>query len=182
MSTSTIQPLLKELDQEAQTTRKMLERVPTEYFDWQPHKKSMSIQRLATHIAELPSWVTMAVTTDGLDFASNPYQQEVVGNTAELLQYFERSLADGRQHLENASEETLAEPWTLRNGEQVYHVASKGEIIRMAYCQIVHHRAQLGVFLRLLDIPIPGSYGPSADEHEGSMDSVQTGEYASEPA
>jgi uncharacterized damage-inducible protein DinB len=182
MSTSTIQPLLKELDQEARTTRKMLERVPTEYFDWQPHKKSMSIQRLAIHIAELPSWVTMAVTTDGLDFASNPYQQEIVGNTAELLQYFERSLADGRQHLENATEETLAETWTLRNGDQVYHVASKGEIIRMAYCQIVHHRAQLGVFLRLLDIPIPGSYGPSADEHEGSMDSVQTGEYASEPA
>jgi len=164
---STIQPLLKELEQEAQTTRKMLERVPTEYFDWQPHKKSMSIQRLATHIAELPSWVTMAVTTDGLDFANNPYQQEEVHNTGELLDYFEKSLADGREHLLNATEETLAETWTLRNGEQVYHVATKGEIVRMAYCQIVHHRAQLGVFLRLLDIPIPGSYGPSADEHEG---------------
>jgi uncharacterized damage-inducible protein DinB len=163
---STIDPLLKELEQEAQTTRKMLERVPTEYFNWQPHKKSMTIQRLATHIAELPGWVTMAVTTDGLDFAHNPYQQEEVGNTAELLDYFERSLADGRSHLQAAKEETLAENWTLRNGEEIYSVATKGEIIRMAYCQMVHHRAQLGVFLRLLDIPIPGSYGPSADEHE----------------
>jgi uncharacterized damage-inducible protein DinB len=162
---STIEPLLKELEQEAQTTRKMLERIPTAYFDWQPHKKSMTVQRLATHIAELPGWVTMAVTTDGLDFANNPYQQETIGNTAELLDYFDKSLADGRSTLQSAKEETLAEPWILRNGEEILQVASKGEIIRMAYCQIVHHRAQLGVFLRLLDIPIPGSYGSSADEH-----------------
>lgn len=162
---STIDPLLKELEQEAQTTRKMLERVPTAYFDWQPHKKSMTVQRLATHIAELPGWISMAVTTDGLDFANNPYEQEAVSNTAELMDYFERQLADGREHLLAAREETLAEPWVLRNGAEVLHVASKGEIIRMAYCQIVHHRAQLGVFLRLLDVPIPGSYGPSADEH-----------------
>ena len=163
---STIEPLLKELEQEAQTTRKMLSRVPTAYFDWQPHKKSMTVQRLATHIAELPGWVTMALTTDGLDFANNPYQPEEVCNTAELLDYFEKSLADGRAHLQSAKEETLAETWILRNGEQVLQVASRGEIIRIAYCQIVHHRAQLGVFLRLLDIPIPGSYGPSADELE----------------
>jgi uncharacterized damage-inducible protein DinB len=163
---STIKPLLKELEQEAQTTRKMLERVPTAYFSWQPHKKSMSVQQLATHIAELPGWVTMAVTTDGLDFASNPYKQEEVHNTSELLEYFDRSLADGRKHLEMTTEDVLNEPWTLRNGNEVYHEATKGEIIRMTYCQIVHHRAQLGVFLRLLDIPIPGSYGPSADEQE----------------
>jgi uncharacterized damage-inducible protein DinB len=161
---STIEPLLKELEQEARTTRKMLERVPTAYFDWQPHQKSMSVQRLASHIAELPGWVTMAVATDGLDFAASPYQPATINNTAELLDYFDRSLADGREHLIAATEETLAEPWTLRNGEEVLQVATKGEIVRMAYCQIVHHRAQLGVFLRLLDIPIPGSYGPSADE------------------
>jgi len=163
---STISPLLKELDQEAQTTRKMLERVPTAYFTWRPHQKSMSIKQLATHIAELPSWLTMAVTTDELDFANNPYKQEEVINSEELLEYFERSLEDGRRHLAAAKEETLEETWTLRNGADIYHVATKGEIVRMAYCQIVHHRAQLGVFLRLLDIPIPGSYGPSADEHE----------------
>ncbi len=141
----------------------MLERVPTAYFSWQPHKKSMTVQQLATHIAELPGWVTMAVTTDGLDFAANPYKQEEVHNTAELLEYFERSLADGREHLKKTTEDRLAETWTLSNGDQVLHVASKGEIVRLAYCQIVHHRAQLGVFLRLLDIPIPGSYGSQCE-------------------
>jgi uncharacterized damage-inducible protein DinB len=163
---STIIPLLKELELEAQTTRKMLERVPTAYFTWQPHKKSMTIQQLATHIAELPGWVTMAVTTDELDFAANPYKQEEIHNNGELMAYFERSLADGRNHLSEATEAVLTEPWTLRNGEDIYQVATKGEIVRMTYCQIVHHRAQLGVFLRLLDVPIPGSYGPSADEQE----------------
>jgi uncharacterized damage-inducible protein DinB len=166
VQTSTIQPLLKEMDQEARTTRKMLERVPTEYFSWQPHKKSMTIRQLVTHIAELPSWVSMAVTTDGLDFSENPYQPVVINNTAELLEYFERVLIDGQENLDKTSEETLEESWTLRNGEQVYTVSTKAEIIRMTYCQIVHHRAQLGVFLRLLDIPIPGSYGPSADEQD----------------
>jgi len=163
---STIASLLKEMDQEAQTTRKMLERVPTAYFGWQPHRKSMTIGRLATHIAELPGWVTMAVKTDELDFANNPYQQEEVYNTQGLLDYFERTLVDGRRHLADATDEILAGSWTLRNGADIYQVATKGEIVRMAYCQIVHHRAQLGVFLRLLDIPIPGSYGPSADETE----------------
>lgn len=161
-----ITDLLKEMDQEAQTTRKMLERIPTAYFNWQPHRKSMTIQRLATHIAELPGWVTMAVTTDELDFANNPYQQEEVLNTAQLMDYFERSLTDGRLHLEQANEHILGESWTLRNGADTYLVATKAEIIRVAYSQIVHHRAQMGVYLRLLDIPIPGSYGPSADELE----------------
>src|SRR5690349_23733619 len=107
---SVISPLLKEMDQEAQTTRKMLERVPTAYFTWRPHQKSMTIKQLATHIAELPGWVTMALTTDELDFANNPYQQEEVSNTAELLSYFERSLEDGRACLAGAREEKLAEP------------------------------------------------------------------------
>ena len=106
---STITPLLKEMEMEAQTTRKMLERVPTAYFSWQPHKKSMTVQQLATHIAELPGWVTMAVTTDGLDFAANPYKQEDIHNTIELLDYFDRSLADGRTHLKATTEDKLAE-------------------------------------------------------------------------
>ena len=160
-----IESLLKELDQEAVTTRKMLERVPADKFDWQPHPKSMSLQALATHVAELPGWVSMAVTTDGLDFAANPYQPVQVSNTGELLNYFEESLAEGRRDLKNSQEDVLEQTWTLRNGEKVYQSASKAEIIRMTYCQIVHHRAQLGVFLRLLNIPIPGSYGPSADEN-----------------
>ncbi|NII27322.1 DinB family protein [Pseudoflavitalea sp. X16] len=161
---SPIQTLLKEMNQEAETTRKMLARVPDDRYDWQPHEKSMSIRRLATHIAELPSWVSMTLTTSELDFAQNPYSVPAINNTKDLLTYFEQSLADGRSHLEKATEEDLEADWTLRNGNQVYSVNSKAEVIRMSYCQIVHHRAQLGVYLRLLNVPIPGSYGPSADE------------------
>jgi uncharacterized damage-inducible protein DinB len=156
--------LLKEMEQEAQTTRKMLERVPNDKFDWQPHVKSMTIRKLAGHIAELPSWVSMTINTDHLDFADNPYTQPVINNTAELLALFEKSLAESKAELEKTNEDELIKNWTLRNGDQVYSVSQKIEIIRMAYCQIVHHRAQLGVFLRLLDVPIPGSYGPSADD------------------
>jgi len=159
-----LQIFLKELDAESVTTRKMLERVPADKFNWKPHEKSMTLIRLATHVAELPSWITMALTTDELDFASNPYTPEVINNTGELVAYFERCLADGRAHLLNGREEQLEEPWTLRNGTEVYSTSTKAEVIRMSLSQIIHHRAQLGVYLRLLHIPIPGSYGPSADE------------------
>lgn len=155
---------LNEMEQEATTTRKMLERVPNDKYDWQPHPKSMTVRQLTTHIAELPAWVTMTLTTDGLDFATNPYQPHTIDNTADLMAYFEKNLLDGKSQLVPANEAILNEPWTLRNGEQVYFTSPKHEMIRTAFCQIVHHRAQLGVFLRLLDIPIPGSYGPSADD------------------
>ena len=159
-----IQMLLKEMEQEAKTTRKMLERVPEGKFDWKPHEKSMTLQRLATHIAELPTWVSMVLMTDELDFAKNAYKPVIVKNSKELMEHFEKSLSDGKAHLTKASDEQLLPNWTLRNGNEIYSTTSKGEVIRMTYCQIVHHRAQLGVFLRLLDIPIPGSYGPSADD------------------
>jgi uncharacterized damage-inducible protein DinB len=156
--------LLKEMEQEAQTTRKMLERIPNEKFDWQPHEKSMTVRKLASHIAELPTWVSMTILTDHLDFADNPYTAIDINNTTELLALFEKSLAEGKAELEKTNEDELIKNWTLRNGDQVYSVSQKVEIIRMTYCQIVHHRAQLGVFLRLLNVPIPGSYGPSADD------------------
>ena len=159
-----IQLLLQELEKEAVTTRKMLERVPSDKFDWKPHEKSMTLKRLATHIAELPGWISMALTTDELDFANNPYQPVEINNTKELLDYFERSLAEGKKSLMSATENDLLPNWTLRNGDQVYSVSTKYEVIRMSFGQVIHHRAQLGVYLRLLNIPIPGSYGPSADE------------------
>ena len=154
----------KEFEQEARTTRKMLSIIPDDKYDWKPHEKSMTIRRLATHIAELPSWISMVVTTNELDFANNPYQPELVNNTTELLAYFERSFADGKAHLEKAKEEQLGDEWTLRNGKDIYSVSPKSDVIRMSLSQSIHHRAQLGVFLRLLNVPIPGSYGPSADE------------------
>jgi uncharacterized damage-inducible protein DinB len=161
---SQIEMLLKEMDEEAKTTRNMLGRVPNDKYDWQPHEKSMTVRALATHIAELPSWVKMALTTDGLDFATSAYQPTPINDTDHLLDYFEETLADGKNQLSKAQEDQLLGNWTLRNGERIYSARSKGEVIRMTYSQVVHHRAQLGVYLRLLNIPIPGSYGPSADE------------------
>lgn len=161
---SIISTLLKEMEHEATTTRKMLSIVPEEKFDWQPHPKSMTVRQLAAHIAELPTWVTLAVTTDELDFAITPYKPVQIKSSGELLQYFETSLEDGKAHLVKTDEAILPETWTLRMGEDILSAQSKAETIRMTFCQIVHHRAQLGVFLRLLDVPIPGSYGPSADE------------------
>lgn len=156
--------LLKELEQEAKTTRAMLSRIPNDKYDWQPHPKSMSIRRLAAHIGELPGWIAMTLTTHELDFNANPYTQKDISSTSDLLEYFDQTLAYGKAHLEGATEEEFDKTWTLRSGDHIHSVSSKAEVIRMAYCQIVHHRAQLGVYLRLLNVPIPGSYGPSADE------------------
>lgn len=161
---SLIQMLVKEMQQEAQTTQKMLERAPNDKYDWQPHPKSMTIRQLTTHIAELPSWVTLALTTDELDFATSPYSPKTINNTTELLEFFEQSLADGKSALSQATDDQLEPIWTLRNGDEIYSQTTKGEMVRITFSQIVHHRAQLGVYLRLLNIPIPGSYGPSADE------------------
>jgi uncharacterized damage-inducible protein DinB len=160
---------LKEMNQEAGTSRKMLERVPAAKFEWRPHPKSMTLRQLATHVAELPSWVSMTLTTDELDFATSPYNPEVMTDTRQLVEYFEKLLTEAKTRLSNATETLLLQNWTLRNGDQILMTATKAEVIRMAYCQTVHHRAQLGVFLRLLDIPIPGSYGPSADEMEMAL-------------
>lgn len=163
---SIIKKLLKEIEQEAQITRKFLSIIPADKFDWQPHPKSMSIMQLSNHIAELPAWVSMAITTNGLDFHANPYEPNKARTAADLLEVFENSYADGWAHLETATEAELEKPWVLRSGEMVLANMTKYETVRVAIAQTIHHRAQLGVFLRLLNIPIPGSYGPSADELE----------------
>jgi uncharacterized damage-inducible protein DinB len=156
---------LKEMNHEAETTRKMLSRVPDDKYDWKPHEKSMTIRLLATHIAELPGWVTMVLNTSELDFAAAPYDPKPIDTTKDLVDYFEETLAESKTCLGSAKEEQMDDMWTLRNGEQIYNTSSKAEVIRMTFNQITHHRAQLGVYLRLLDVPIPGSYGPSADEN-----------------
>jgi len=161
---SIIEILLKEIENEAQTTRKMLTIVPNDKYDWKPHPKSMSIKQLATHIAELPGWITMGITTDGLDFAANAYKPEDINNTTDLLAFFEKKYAEGRAQLLATNEEVLQQPWVLRNGDQILSDQTKYDTVRVSISQTIHHRAQLGVFLRLLNIPIPGSYGPSGDE------------------
>jgi len=152
------------MNQEAETTRKFLELVPEDKYDWKPHPKSMSLKQLASHVAELPGWASMTLTTDELDFENNPYTLPPVENNAGLLAFFEQSLANGRKELEKATDADLLPNWTLRSGKDIYSTTSKGEVIRMSLNQTTHHRAQLGVYLRLLNVPIPGSYGPSADE------------------
>ena len=158
-----IESFQKELEREALTTRKMLERVPTDKFDWKPHEKSMSLKQLATHVAEIPTWLGMVLTTPEIDFASG-YHPTEVADSKELMGFFERSLEDGRNALANANDEQLKDTWTMRSGDQIFATDPKDEVLRGCFCQVVHHRAQLGVYLRLLNVGIPGSYGPSADE------------------
>jgi uncharacterized damage-inducible protein DinB len=164
MKNTIIELLQKELEQEAITTRKMLSIVPADKFDWKPHPKSMNVKMLATHIAEIPSWVSLAVNTDELDFGAEPYQASPVSNAADLVALFDKNFESAGKDLQKLTEPLLDKMWTMRNGDDIYGTQSKYETIRHSYCQMVHHRAQLGVFLRLLNVPIPGSYGPSADE------------------
>jgi len=154
----------KQFVEEGATTRKMLSRIPNEQFGYKPHSKSMDIKRLATHIADLPGWVHMTLTTDELDF-SKPYEQPEINNSNDLMDYFEKRYSQGLSTLVPENEQVLNKPWTLRNGDKIYSSDPKVDIIRMSLSQQIHHRAQLGVYLRLLNIPIPGSYGPSADEN-----------------
>jgi uncharacterized damage-inducible protein DinB len=165
MNNNIIIPLLqKELEMESAITRKMLKAVPDDRWDWKPHAKSMCLNDLAIHLAELPSWVPMALNTDGIDFAQFDYTPKRITDTAHLMSIFEQALADGKASLEKAQDADLQPSWTLRTGDTIHSVMSKYETIRHAYSQTIHHRAQLGVYLRLMDIPIPGTYGPSADD------------------
>jgi uncharacterized damage-inducible protein DinB len=152
-----------ELKQEAATTRKFLELVPDEKFDWKPHEKSMTMNELSAHIAEIPGWIENALTTNGIDF-SGEYEPTLVKNSQELMELLEKSVQEAMEALDKADVEDLLPDWTMKNGDQVLMVMPKHAVIRHSLSQLTHHRAQLGVYLRLLDIPIPGSYGPSADD------------------
>ncbi len=156
--------LIKELEQEAKTTRKFLKLVHPDKFQWKPHKKSMEMKQLCVHIAELPTWVDMAVNTDGINFATSDYKPTEVNTTEDLVNLLDSSEKKALAALQKVTDEELLKTWTLKNGDQLLQAMTKYETIRHAYSQTTHHRAQLGVYLRLLDIPIPGSYGPSADD------------------
>jgi uncharacterized damage-inducible protein DinB len=155
---------LRELEEEALTTRKMLSRIPADKLDWAPHEKSMKLGPLATHIAELPTWITMGFTADQLDFNDNSWEPTKAESPQEILDIFEKSLVNGRTQLVEENAARLGETWLLRQGEHIIWSTDRAGVARHALCQVIHHRAQLGVYLRLLNIPIPGSYGPSADE------------------
>jgi uncharacterized damage-inducible protein DinB len=125
------------------------------------------MMNLSTHIAELAGWVTMIMNTDELDFEANKYEPVIVKDNAELMKIFEENLAGALAIVTDDKEALLEKRWVLRMGETILADGSKADMIRHSLSQIIHHRAQLGVYLRLLDIPIPGSYGPSADDTQG---------------
>lgn len=149
---------------EAEITRKFLKIIPEDKYNWKPHPKSMSVERLATHIAELPGWVPMAIDTEVLDFAANDYKPTPSKNNREMQELFEANLKKALESLSKTNDDFLQNTWIMKNGDQIYMTSTKEEVIQMAMSQTIHHRAQLGVFLRLLNCPIPGSYGPSADD------------------
>jgi uncharacterized damage-inducible protein DinB len=160
--------LIKELQQEGRQTRRMLERVPLEQSSWKPHEKSMSLGRLAGHIAELPDWVKVTLETDELDFGTAGYKAFIPATREELLDKFDQKLAGAIESLQAADNEVFNQPWSLKNNGHVFFTLPKSEVIRSsAMNHVIHHRAQLSVYLRLLDVPVPGMYGPTADERAG---------------
>jgi uncharacterized damage-inducible protein DinB len=164
-ATSAGQLLYGDLEHELTQTRRMLERVPDGRMDWTPHGKSMSLGRLATHVAELPMFAVSIVRDDELDFVKAGYQPRTLATTAEILALFDKGAREWREAVAATDFAKLSRPWTLRRGEHVIVSLPKAVLVRtMGISHVVHHRAQLSVYLRLLDIPVPGLYGPSADE------------------
>lgn len=157
--------MLAELDNELTATRKMLERLPVEKFDWKPHEKSMKLGRLAGHLSEMLRWIPFSIETDGLDFTKYPFPPKAFASCAELLADFDEAVAKARETLAVASVEDMSSDWTMRSGEKVFCTLPKAVIMRTwVLNHIYHHRGQLSVYMRLLDIPVPSIYGPSADE------------------
>ena len=153
-----------DFDTEMKNTRKLLERVPLDddRRDFKPHPKSMALNRLATHVAELPSWPKMALDAEVFELQQD-FKPNFATSTAQLLEIFDKSVAEGREALDKATDEDMSKTWTFKFGD--FSVTDKRpEVIRSFINHLVHHRAQLGVYLRLNDIPVPGMYGPSSDD------------------
>lgn len=160
------EPLIAEMEQESIATRKTLERVPEDKFGWKPHEKSMSLGALAAHVAEIATWTGASINKDELDFSKEEYKPFVPKTTAELVEFYDKNQAEAIKVLkENATNENLMKMWSLKNGETTYLTMPKIAVMRgFVLSHLIHHRAQLGVYLRMLDVPLPSTYGPSADE------------------
>jgi len=162
------QMLLPEFDVEMAKTRQTLERVPEDKFGWKPHEKSMTLVRLAGHIAEMPGWAVYTVNTDSLDVApvNEPkYEPPKINSRKDILEIFDKNVKEARAAIERASDENLGQPWTLLGGGKTIFTMPRVAVLRsMVMNHIIHHRGQLGVYLRLNNVAVPGPYGPSADE------------------
>jgi len=158
--------LLAEFQNESVSTRKVLERTPEKSFTWKPHEKSMSLGRLSQHLAEIPQWVEASLTKDELDFATMDYKQVDPASTAELLKFFDDNVNAAVEIIKNTPEEEFMKNWTMRNGDKVYMTIPKAAVVRgFVMSHLIHHRGQMTVYLRMLDVPLPGIYGPAADEN-----------------
>jgi uncharacterized damage-inducible protein DinB len=165
---SLINLLLPEFDEEMAKTRTVLERCPEDKFTWKPHPKSWDMATLATHITNLPGWSVEVISSDSLDIAppgSPPYRAEPASSPRDLLERIDKNIAAGRDAIKGASDEHLMTSWSLLSGGQLIFTLPRITVLRsMVMNHCIHHRAQLGIYLRLLGIPVPGIYGPSADE------------------
>jgi uncharacterized damage-inducible protein DinB len=161
--------LLPEFDQEMAGTRKTLERVPMEKPGWRPHEKSMPMGHLAVHVATLPGWAEFTINQDELDLApvgAPPLEMPKAGTQKELLALFDESSAKGRAAIAKSSDEHLLKPWSLLMGGKTLFTMPRIAVLRTFLMNhLIHHRAQLGVYLRMNNLPVPALYGPSADEN-----------------
>lgn len=160
--------ILPEFDQEAENTRKTLERVPDAHWNWKPYEKSGTLGWLAGHVANLNNWVTVTLTTEQLDFAPKDgprYEPAKTTNRKELLEVFQRVTSEARRAISEATDESMNEPWSLLMGGQVLFTMPRYAVLRsMCFNHLIHHRAQLTTYLRGLNLAVPPLYGPSADE------------------
>ncbi|HMJ24932.1 MAG TPA: DinB family protein [Pyrinomonadaceae bacterium] len=160
-----IDTLRVEFDHEAQTTRRHLERLPADKLDWQPHEKSFTAAGLASHIVEMASWGEAILKQDGLDFDPATYKPYLATSVEDLLTTFDDNVARGKQALDAATDDTLEQSFSFKIMGQVQFERSRADTFRdVTLNHIIHHRGQLSVYLRLLNVAVPGSYGPSADE------------------
>jgi uncharacterized damage-inducible protein DinB len=154
--------LLPEFDQEMATTRKLLERVPSDKGPWKPHPKSFPLGHLAQLVATMPGWLTQTLRDIEVNLAtSSGYSFET---TETLLGEFDRHVREAREALTSAKDADFTVPWSLKNGNRVLFTAPRGVVVRSHMNHLIHHRGQLSVYLRLNDVPLPSIYGPTADE------------------
>jgi len=154
--------LLPEFDQEMKVTRRVLERVPSEKGEWKPHVKSFALGHLAQLLSWMPGWIASAASSDGIDLSSAP--KYTFEKTSTLLDGFDANVKAAREALSNVKDADLQLDWSFRNGSQVFFTQKRGEVIRNTISHLAHHRGQMTVYLRLLDVPVPSIYGPTADE------------------
>jgi uncharacterized damage-inducible protein DinB len=157
---------LKEFDDEMKTTRRVLERVPSDKATWKPHEKSFPMAHLAQLVAGIPAWLVSILTEPHLDLAAGNFKYSFE-KTETLLQLFDKNVVDARKALESVTGDKLNEPWSLKMGPKVLMTTARGENARQTLRHLVHHRGQMTVYLRLLDVKVPSIYGPTADEGWG---------------